>query len=228
MQITFSLMQAAALDLFSRIALVLLLVACAAANSGAQVRPVTGPAGQRMTNGPMDLIRVSKAGKNFHFSNSGMTFVPWGFNYDHDRTNRLLESYWNEEWNSVVSDFEEMKAMGANTVRIHLQVGRFMKSALELDPSALAQLARLLTLAEKTGLYLDITGLGCYDKKEVPPWYNDLGEAERWNVQARFWEAVAKACSQSAAVFCYDLMNEPILTEDKKNRDWTPGAFGDR
>jgi len=29
-------------------------------------------------------------------------------------------------------------------------------------------------------------------------------------------------------VFCYDLMNEPVVTEDKKARDWTPGAFGDR
>ena len=23
-------------------------------------------------------------------------------------------------------------------------------------------------------------------------------------------------------------MNEPVLTEDKKGREWTPGAFGDR
>ena len=228
MQITFSLMQTAALDIFSRTALVLLLAACAAPNSGAQVTSPTVQAGQRTTNGPLEVIRVSNDGKGFHFSNSGVRFVPWGFNYDHDRTNRLLETYWNEEWNSVVSDFEEMKALGANTVRIHLQVGRFMKSARESDPLALAQLGRLLTLAEKTGLYLDITGLGCYDKNDVPQWYNDLGEAERWSVQARFWEAVARVCSHRAAVFCYDLMNEPILTEDKKNSDWTPGAFGDR
>lgn len=155
-------------------------------------------------------------------------FRPWGFNYDHDRDNRLLETYWLKEWRSVEEDFAEMKQLGANTVRIHLQVSAFMKSATNTNPESLAQLARLVALAEQTGLYLDITGLGCYDKKDVPGWYNRLDEAERWAVQARFWEAVAATCRNSPTVFCYDLMNEPIVTEDQKGRDWTPGAFGDR
>ena len=38
-----------------------------------------------------------------------------------------------------------------------------------------------------------------------------MDEAQRWRVQALFWEAVAKTCAKSNAVFCYDLMNEPIL-----------------
>src|SRR5258708_14018284 len=29
-------------------------------------------------------------------------------------------------------------------------------------------------------------------------------------MRARFWEAVAKTCAQSPAVFCYTLMNEPV------------------
>ena len=180
------------------------------------------------TNPPPGFIRVSKDGKTFVFSDSGLKFTPWGFNYDHDRSDRLLETYWKEEWNTVASDFDEMKALGATTVRVHLQVSRFMNSAEELNQESLQQLARLVTLAEKTALYLDITGLGCYDKKDVPQWYNDLNEGPRWDVQARFWEAVAATCSRSPAIFCYDLMNEPVITEDKKTRDWTPGAFGDR
>jgi hypothetical protein len=103
-----------------------------------------------------------------------------------------------------------------------------MKSADELNSKSIEQLARLVRLAESTGLYLDITGLGCYDKPDVPKWYNDLEEVPRWDVQARFWEAIAIICSNSPAVFCYDLMNEPVITEDKQNRDWTPGAFGNR
>ena len=177
---------------------------------------------------PSEFIRVSKDGRHFVFSGSGRQFIPWGFNYDHDRSNRLLETYWEKEWSAVEEDFEEMKQLGANIVRIHLQVSRFMNSASEPNRESLDQLARLLSLAEKTGLYLDITGLGCYDKKDVPKWYNELNETQRWNVQARFWEAVAEICRNSQAVFCYDLMNEPVVTEDKKNRDWTPGAFGDR
>jgi hypothetical protein len=173
-------------------------------------------------------VCVGKNRKGFVLSVSGAGFMPWGFNYDHDRRNRLLESYWQEEWETVVSDFQEMKALGANTVRIHLQVSRFMKSAQEVNGEALAMLGGLVRLAEKTGVYLDITGLGCYDKKDVPRWYNDLEEGPRWDVQARFWEAVAGVCKESPAIFCYDLMNEPILSDDKKNRDWTPAAFGDR
>ena len=176
----------------------------------------------------LEFIRVSEDGRRFVLSGSGMEFRPWGFNYDHDRDNRLLETYWEKEWSSVEEDFMEMKELGANTVRIHLQVSAFMKSATKLNPESLAQLAQLVTLAEKTDLYLDVTGLGCYDKKDVPRWYNRLDEAERWAVQARFWEAVAQTCSNGTAIFCYDLMNEPVVSEDKKGRDWTPGAFGDR
>ena len=176
----------------------------------------------------LEFIRVSTDGRRFALSESGAGFTPWGFNYDHDAANRLLETYWIEEWSAVEGDFAEMKQLGANTVRIHLQVSKFMKSAEETNRESLDRLARLIALAEKIGLYLDVTGLGCYDKKDVPAWYNQLDEKQRWAVQARFWEAVAITCHNSPAVFCYDLMNEPVVTEDKKNRDWTPGAFGDR
>jgi hypothetical protein len=176
----------------------------------------------------LESIRVSKDGRRFVLSGSDAEFRPWGFNYDHDTSNRLLETYWAREWQTVAEDFKEMKQLGANTVRIHLQVAHFMTSARETNRQSLDRLARLVALAEKTGLYLDLTGLGCYDKKEVPEWYNALEEGPRWEVQARFWEAVAETCRRSPAVFCYDLMNEPVLTEDKKGRDWTPGAFGDR
>ena len=174
------------------------------------------------------FIRVSQDGRHFEFSGTEAEFRPWGFNYDHDASNRLLEDYWNEEWQAVQADFQEMKDLGANTVRVHLQVSKFMKSAFETNQESLEQLKRLVKLAERTGLYLDVTGLGCYKKEDVPPWYNALSEGKRWEVQSRFWEAVAGACSKSPAVFCYDLMNEPVVTEDRKNRDWTPGAFGNR
>ena len=181
------------------------------------------------TNAPakLDWILASKDGSHFVRGESGARFVPWGFNYDHDDAMRLIEDYWAGEWPTVVEDFQEMKALGANTVRIHLQVPRFMKSPQERDAAALAHLARLVRLAEDTGLYLDLTGLGCYRRKDVPAWYSSMDEASRWEVQARFWSAVAKVCAPSPAVFCYDLMNEPILPGgDKKETDWLTGELG--
>jgi hypothetical protein len=119
-----------------------------------------------------------------------------------------------------------MKALGANVVRVHLQLGKFMTAADTPDEKALDRLAKLLALAERLGLYLDLTGLGCYHKADVPKWYDALGEQERWDVQARFWEAVAGRCKDSPAVFCYDLMNEPVVPGGKrKDGDWLAGAF---
>jgi len=175
----------------------------------------------------MESIRVSENGKGFVLADSGKPFRIWGVNYDHDAGSRLLEDYWEGEWPTVVEDFKEIKALGANVVRIHLQIAKFMKSKDDVDPDAILQLGRLLKLAEETGLYLDITGLGCYHKQDLPAWYDKLHESDRWAVQARFWEAVAEACARSPAVFCYDLMNEPILPGAKKvETDWLTGELG--
>ncbi len=87
-------------------------------------------------------------------------------------------------------------------------------------------MARLVALAERERLYLDVTGLGCYHKQDVPAWYDALDEQGRWDVQARFWEAVAARCAKSPAVFCYDLMNEPVSPAgDRKPGDWLGPPF---
>ncbi len=155
-------------------------------------------------------------------------FRVWGVNYDHDDAGRLIEDYWDLEWDSVVEDFKEIKALGANVVRIHLQTGKFMTSPEKPNEAALLQLSKLIDLAESQELYLNLTGLGCYHKKDVPEWYDGLDESARWAVQARFWEAIAKTSVASSAVFCYDLMNEPILPGEKPETEWLAGAMGDK
>lgn len=148
-----------------------------------------------------DEIRISKDGKNFTVGWSGKTFVPLGFNYDRDYKMRLLEDYWVAEWETVVAEFREMKMLGANVVRIHLQFAKFMETAERPNKEAVAQLKRLVRLAEETGLYLDVTRLACYRKSDVPAWFNLLPEKERWAAQANFWEVIAKTCAKSPAIF---------------------------
>ena len=118
-----------------------------------------------------------------------------------------------------------MKELGANVVRIHLQTGKSMSAADAPNEQALARLRRLLELAEQTGLYLDITGLGFYHKADTPSWYDAMDEPSRWAVQARFWSAVARICRDSRAVFCYDLMNEPVI-DGKTDQGWLAGELG--
>ncbi len=171
----------------------------------------------------LDRIRPSRDGSHFVREGTETRFVAWGFNHDHDDAGRLLEDYWEQEWDAVVGDFREMKDLGANVVRVHLQLGRFLKDADRPDEANLGRLTRLVRLAEELGLYLDVTGLGCYHKQDVPRWYDALGESARWDAQARFWKAVAGACRGSPAIFCYDLMNEPIVSGGDDPKDWLPG-----
>ena len=180
----------------------------------------------RATAEEMQLVRVADEKRTFVLEKSGRPFVPWGFNYDHDENGRLLEDYWDSEWPKVEADFREMKQLGANVVRIHLQVAKFMINPDKPNEANLGQLGHLVGLAEKIGMYLDITGLACYRKKDVPRWYDALGEQQRWDVQARFWEAVAGRCAKRPAIFCYDLMNEPVVPGGtRKPGDWLGPSF---
>jgi CubicO group peptidase (beta-lactamase class C family) len=172
----------------------------------------------------LEEVRIEDGG--FRLSESGRRFVPWGFNYDHDEAGRLLEDYWEAEWPKVAEDFREMKELGANTVRIHLQLARFLESPDRPNRVALDRLDRLLALAEETRLYLDLTGLGCYRKSDVPAWYDALPETGRWESQAAFWAAVAERSARSPAVFCYDLMNEPVSPAGRRGPgDWLGPPF---
>jgi hypothetical protein len=175
----------------------------------------------------MERVGISDDGRSFALRPSGRPFLPVGFNYDHDEKGRLIEDYWDDEWPKVGEDFREMKSLGANVVRIHLQFGSFMTSASAPDERALAALGRLLDLAWRTGLRLDLTGLGCYRKQDVPAWYDALDEAGRWKAQARFWEAVARRCARSPAVFCYNLMNEPVAPASRAD-EWLGPPFAGR
>ena len=172
----------------------------------------------------MEPIRVAKDRRSFILADSGRRFTPWGFNYDHDAAGRLIEDYWDGEWPKVEKAFADMHKLGANVVRIHLQFGKFMDAADRPNSKQLDRLGDLLQLAERERLYLDLTGLACYHKKDVPDWYDKLSEKDRWDAQAHFWEAVAGRCARSNAVFCYDLMNEPIAPGAKvESGGWLPG-----
>ena len=57
--------------------------------------------------------------------------------------------------------------------------------------------------------------------------YTALDETARWDAQAHFWEAIAEQCKSSPAVFCYDLMNEPVVPGGSgKQEQWLAGELG--
>ena len=174
----------------------------------------------------IERIVIDSSGRTFKKENSGSEFRLKGVNYDRDWKHRLIEDYWHDEWQTVVEDFQEMKDLGINAVRIHLQINKFVPQPNLIDKKEINKLRDLISLAEEKQIYLNLTGLGCYYAKKVPQWYNDLSEEERWNTQVFFWQQIATVCKNSNIVFCYDLMNEPIVPGGNKNSEgWLGGEL---
>ncbi|HET6251863.1 MAG TPA: cellulase family glycosylhydrolase [Tepidisphaeraceae bacterium] len=170
----------------------------------------------------MDSIAVSPDHKGFVLVPSGKTFHPWGHNY---ASNDGLDDPAKNPWEKIDADLAAMREMHANLIRIHLRFAKFMDGPDKPNEAALKRLSELLTHAEQHGIYVDITGLACYGKDARAAWYDALPDKERWAVQARFWEAVAKSCADSPAVFCYDLVNEPVVFGTRKD-GWYTGNYG--
>jgi hypothetical protein len=173
-------------------------------------------------------VRVSADKKAFVLAASGKPFVPWGFNYL-GRFERLAEDDWEtaEGWARIESDFREMRKLGANVVRWHLQFETFMDAPDQPAAAQLKRLKKLLGVARANRLYLDLTGLNCFRRNRIPAWYDALSEADRWRAQARFWGAVAETCAGDSVVFCYDLMNEPVINEPANGEHpWVGGELG--
>lgn len=173
----------------------------------------------------MDGVVLSADGKGFMLAQSKRQFRPWGVNYGNE--GRLMEDFWDRDWETLAQDFREIRELGGNVVRVHLQFGKFMDAPDRPNAAALKQLGRLLNLAEETRLYLDITGLACYRPRDVPKWYDALTDDARWEAQAVFWRAVAAECARSPAVFCYDLMNEPISPAGKGTKWYSGNLLGE-
>ncbi|MCC7476775.1 MAG: cellulase family glycosylhydrolase [Pirellulales bacterium] len=174
----------------------------------------------------LEPVRIAPGGRSFELSNSGAAFVPWGFNYAPGE--KLLEDVWESDWPTILEDFREMKDLGANVVRIHLQVAAFMDGPEETNRKSLERLGKLIRLAEELGLYLDITGLACYRPTDTPKWYDQLPQHERWRAQQQFWSSIATLGAESHAIFCYDLINEPVVAAQERNSgEWRSGnLFG--
>jgi hypothetical protein len=153
----------------------------------------------------------------------GERFLVWGFNYglgerypilayfDHPTERRLQ---------SVVADMREARSLGANTLRVYLEIDAFMEGPRQPNRRALAALAALLDEAERLHVYLDLTGNLVW--RAPPAWYDALPEQARWAVQARFWRAVARTAHRSPAVLVYELTSEPVIADAD---EWYCGAI---
>lgn len=170
----------------------------------------------------MEFVRVATDHKGFVLSPSNKPFVPWGHNYGVNEPERSCPM----DWRRIAHDFDDFHKMRANVARIHLQVPHYMDAPDKPNVRALAELSQLLKLAGQKGIRLDVTGLASYHVNHRAAWYDALPDDKRWAAQACFWEAVSQTCADSPAVFCYDLMNEPVAG-GKRADGWYGGRMAD-
>lgn len=156
----------------------------------------------------------------------GQPFVAFGFNYAFGGTYPTLR-YFDRPTKArlrvVRRDFAEARAMGANTLRVFLEAGQFMDDRRTPRRAALDAYERLLGMAERKGLYLDVSGNLNWRPSKRDGWYDRLSERGRWRTQARFWRAVAQRSRAYDSVLCFELTSEPLVGE---SRSWYTGRFG--
>jgi hypothetical protein len=187
--------------------------------------PAQGQRGDREGRGPSSspsrLPEVHRQGSDLVAA--GQRFRVWGFNYGLRERYPILRYFdrpTDRRLHSVVADMREAQVLGANTLRVYLEIKAFMRGPNRPKRPALAALEALLDKAEQLHIYLDLTGNLVW--RAPPVWYDALPEQARWAVQARFWRAVARVAQGSPAVLVYELTSEPVVHDSE---DWYGGAL---
>src|SRR6266852_2535259 len=93
------------------------LLICLLASSASAAERISAP--DSALPGSQANIQVARDGLGFTRGASGPRFVPWGQNYGPEWG--LLEDRWETDWPRIAADFRDMRELGANVVRVHLQ-----------------------------------------------------------------------------------------------------------
>ncbi len=165
------------------------------------------------------------------FAVQGRCFVPYGYYYGQDATAsystiRYLRRPTRWGLRRITLAFQDAKTVyGANTMRVFLELSDFMASERELNPVSVTGLRKLLDSADELGLYVVLTGNVTTKPHRADPWYESMGEQQRWRVQARFWRKLAAELRGDTTVAWYELTNEPAVPRDPQE-SWYVGEFG--
>lgn len=152
-------------------------------------------------------------------------FRVYGFNYEFNGSHPNIDYIDNPDRAHLLrvrTDFATAARLGANTVRVFLELHDFMAGPTRTRPRALRALRQIIQEAERARLLLDVTGNLVWHPERSPAWYEALSERGRWRVQARFWRAVAAIGARSHAILCYELTSEPAIGDDN---GWYTGVL---
>jgi hypothetical protein len=162
---------------------------------------------------PLPRIRIAPDGRSF-VTEQGNPFVAFGVNYFRPGTGWAPKVWKAFDAEATRRDFERLKAMGANCVRVFLTFGSFYMEPGVLDPNGLAKFDRFLSLAEGAGLYVHPTGPDHWEG--LPGWASGdrLADEEVLKALESFWRQFAARYRGRNVLFAYDLLNEPEVRWD--------------
>jgi len=95
--------------------------------------------------------------------------------------------------------------------------------------SSMNRLDKLVSLRKQKTFTWTLQVWDVTKKSDTPLWYDRLPERERWAVQARFWNAIARRWAKSPAVFLHNL-NERTCGAGKgrdRRQCWRSGHVGE-
>jgi hypothetical protein len=160
---------------------------------------------------PMPIVRA----KGTSLVAGGRPFRAFGFNHMfqvHPTLDYLAEPT-PAGLRRVRRDFSKARRLGANTIRVFLELPVFMTGPVRVRQAQLQALRRVITAAEHRRLYLDITGALDWHEQPSTDWFDELTERGRWGAQERFWREVARVTRPSNAVLLYELTSEPATCD---------------
>jgi hypothetical protein len=117
--------------------------------------------------------------------------------------------------NRVVADMRRARALSANTLRLYLELGAFMKGPQQ-PRQRCTRRARGAARRGGAAPHLPRPDGHIVWRAQLA-WYDALPEQARWAVQARFWRSAGRVAKRSPAVLVYELTSEPVIADAE---DW--------
>jgi hypothetical protein len=122
----------------------------------------------------------------------------------------------------VAQDIYSNRRMGANTIRLHMDLWWFItgpdKDTLEMVQAPLDNLVYFLNVCKQNGVYVLLSGNNVWDITIFPEWYDNLDDYhDRWDVSEFYWAGIAQAVvdsGHSTTVLAYELISEPYTSAD--------------
>jgi hypothetical protein len=179
---------------------ILLCGLCGRAAAGAEAQP------------PLK-IHVDHARHGF-VDSAGKPFVPFGVSYYRPGSGWAPQVWKKFDPEGMRRDFEELKRLGCNVVRVFVSMTAFYSKPGQLDPEGLAKFDRFLDLADEAGIYVHPTGPGGWEG--MPPWTNglDICDPKYLDGLAAYWRLFAARYRGRNTIWAYDLQNEPSINWD--------------